>query len=457
MNEGDTPIQLPDAAMAVLRTLWSAGHAAYAVGGGVRDQLLGLPAHDVDLATDARPERILELFPGGHRRGAFGTVEVDDVEVTTFRQDHVYADHRRPDRVTYTDSIDEDLRRRDFTVNALAWGRARGDRDGPRLLDPTGGLPDLSERLLRAVGDPDARFQEDALRLMRGARFAASLGLAVEPATLAAMVRRGGDVRWLSGERVGEEVRRILRLPAPSVGIRLLDRMGALAVILPELTDQHGVAQAKVPGEDLFDHSIRAMDGAAGLPGTTLALVSAAMLHDVGKPATAADGHYIGHSELGAVMAREALQRLRMPGSLVERVGRLIAEHMFQYRPAWTDAAVRRFLRRVGPDLVDDLLRLRQADDIGSGLPADPPELADLRARIDAQRAAGAPLSLADLAVDGSDLVRVADRPPGPWVGAYLDRLLASVVNDPRRNRREVLLGDIRRWLADPSEDRGQG
>jgi poly(A) polymerase/tRNA nucleotidyltransferase (CCA-adding enzyme) len=236
----------------------------------------------------------------------------------------------------------------------------------------------------------------------------------------------------------------------PSTAIRLLDAMGALRVVLPEVTDQHGVPQAKIPGDDLFDHSMRTMDAAAGLPGSSLALVAAGLLHDIGKPDTASDGHFIGHAELGASMARAALERLRWPGTLVERVGRLVHEHMFQFRPAWTDAAVRRFLRRVGLDLVDDILRLREADDIGSGMEGSP-DLDLLRARVAAQRRADPPLGLGALVVDGNDVLREAGLPPGPWVGEYLERLLASVVNDPRRNRRDVLLGDVRRWLAHPS------
>src|SRR5690349_325077 len=179
---------------AILERLWTAGHAAYLVGGGVRDQLLGRPVHDVDIATDALPERVLELFPGAHRRSVFGTVDIDGTQVTTFRRDHVYADHRRPDRVTFTTSVEEDLARRDFTVNALAWGKPRGGNGETRFVDPSGGLPDLERGVLRAVGDPDARFAEDALRLLRGARFATVLGLAIEPATLDAMRRRGADV-----------------------------------------------------------------------------------------------------------------------------------------------------------------------------------------------------------------------------------------------------------------------
>jgi putative nucleotidyltransferase with HDIG domain len=440
---------------ALLERLWSAGHAAYLVGGGVRDQLLGRPGHDVDIATDAIPERIGELFPDGQRRGVFGTIDIGGLQVTTYRRDHVYADHRRPDRVTFTTSVEEDLARRDFTVNAIAWGKGGDAAEPPRLIDPTGGIADLDARLLRAVGDPDARFEEDALRLLRGARFAATLDLAIEPATLGAMRRHGGEVAWLSAERIGEELRRMLGASRPSVAIRLLDVMGSLVVMLPEVTAQHGVAQAKIPGDDLFDHSMRTMDAAAAAPGSSLTLVTAGLLHDIGKPTTASDGHFIGHAEEGARMARVALERLRMPGALVQRVERLIREHMFQFRPLWTDAAVRRFLRRVGPDLVDDLLQLRVADDVGSGVAPDA-DLETLRVRLDRERRAGSPLRLADLAVDGNDLVQEAGRRPGPWVGAYLERLLSSVVNDPRRNRREVLLGDVRRWLASASGVSGE-
>jgi tRNA nucleotidyltransferase (CCA-adding enzyme) len=448
VSAGSRPVLDPPAVgLVVLRRLWEAGHAAYLVGGCIRDQLLGRAVHDVDIATDAVPERVLELFPAGRARGAFGTIDIGGVQVTTFRRDHVYGDHRRPDRVTFTDSVEDDLARRDLTINALAWGRSADSDATPGLLDPTGGVADLEARLLRAVGDPDTRFEEDALRLLRTSRFAATLDLGIEQGTFEAMRRHGADVRWLSAERVGDELRRMLGSPRPSRAIRLLDEVGSLAVMLPELTGQHGVAQAKIPGDDLFDHSMRTMDAAAGLVGTTPALVTAALLHDIGKPATAADGHFIGHAEVGARMARDVLVRLRMPGDLVERVVRLIHEHMFQFRHSWTDAAVRRFLRRVGLDLVDELLLLREADDIGSGH-LGRPDLDMLRARVENERRARPPLDLADLAVDGTDLLEVSGSAPGPWVGIYLERLLASVVNDPRRNRRDVLLGDVRRWLA---------
>jgi tRNA nucleotidyltransferase (CCA-adding enzyme) len=442
---------IPSDALGMLTWLWQHGHAAYAVGGGVRDAVLRRPGHDIDLATDARPDRILELFPRGQPRGRFGTIEVDGVEITTFRRDHTYRDHRRPEVVTWTDHVDDDLRRRDFTINALAWGRPAGSTDEgePELRDPTGGLADLDARLLRAVGDPDARFEEDALRLLRGARFAATLGLTIEPLTLDAMRERGPEARWLSAERIGGELRRMLTEASPSDGLRILDATGVLEVVLPEVAAQHGVPQAKIPGHDLFDHSMATTDAAAALPGTSEELILAALLHDIGKPATAADGHFIGHAGVGARMASDVLHRLRWSTAVAISVALLIREHMFQYRPSWTDAAVRRFLRRIGPDRIDDLLRLRQADNVGSGQDPDTDHLPELRARLDEQRLANVPLTLAALCVTGDDLVTVVGRPPGPWVGHMLGRLLESVVNDPRRNRPEVLLADVRRWQED--------
>ena len=299
------------------------------------------------------------------------------------------------------------------------------------------------------MGDPDQRFEEDALRLLRGARFAATMGLDIEPRTLAAMRAHGADARWLSGERVGAELRRIVTEARPSDGLRILDDIGVLAVVLPELTAQHGIAQDKIPGHDLFDHSMATADAAASLPDASERLILAALLHDIGKPATQADGHFLGHAEEGARMARVVLDRLRTSQAEATEVAILIREHMFQYQSAWTDSAVRRFLRRVGPDRIDDLLRLRQADNIGSGQLADTDMLPELRTRLQEQRLSGAPLAVADLAVNGNDLLAAIGLPPGPWVGTMLERLLESVVNDPTRNRPAVLLADVRQWQAE--------
>lgn len=440
------PFAVDPAAMRVLERLWSEGHAAWLVGGAVRDALLGRESHDWDVATDALPGTVLACFPGARSENPFGMVVVDEIQITTFRRDHTYADHRRPDRVTFTTDLDEDLGRRDFTVNAIAWGRgSRSAAGSARFHDPMGGRADLDARLLRCVGDPDARFEEDALRLLRAARIAGAAGLAIERHTLAAMAAHASDVRWVASERVGDEIRRSLGVERPSVVFRVLEATGILSMILPELAAQRGVPQAKVTGDDLWGHTLRTLDAPVLTP-ADVRLRLAALLHDLGKPATFANGHFIGHAAVGAEMAAAVLSRLHHPARESSAIVRLIAEHMFQYEPAWTDAAVRRFLRRIGPELMPDLLRLRQADNVGSGHAPDAHQLDVLRERVEAELRSGVPLRLADLAVDGDDLLRELGRTPGPWLGVLLERLLESVVNDPSRNTPAHLLADARRW-----------
>jgi tRNA nucleotidyltransferase (CCA-adding enzyme) len=442
----DPPFPVDPAAIEVLRTLWERGNAAYLVGGGVRDGLLGRSTNNWDLSTDARPEELLTLFPGGTYQNRFGTVLVPGgVEVTTFREDHRYGDHRRPDEVTFTDDPLADLARRDFTVNAIAWGRGKTDAQ-PDFLDPTGGRADLDARLLRAVGNPDRRFDEDALRMLRAARLAAQVGLEIEAETLGAIGRHAADVRFVSGERVGTEVRRILESATPSTGLRVLQQTGLLAALVPQLAAQRGVPQAKIPGHDLWDHTLLTVDAAANLRPHDLRLTLAALLHDSGKPETFAAGHFIGHAAAGAAIAREWLGRIAYPSRDADFVARLIEEHMFEYSPTWSDAAVRRFMKRVGVDLVDDLLVLRQADNVGSGHTADAGHLAELRERVETERTRRSPMSVADLAVNGNDILAALGREAGPWLGQVLARLLDSVIGDPTRNTPSRLLADVREW-----------
>jgi tRNA nucleotidyltransferase/poly(A) polymerase len=318
--------------MSILERLWANGHAAYAVGGGVRDWLLGRSAKDWDVASDARPERMLELFPDGHYENKFGTVTVDGVQVTTFRRDHLYGDHRRPDSVTFTDSIEEDLARRDFTVNAIAWGRASGE-DEPRWVDPTGGRADIDARLLRAVGDAERRFDEDALRLVRAARLAGQLGFAIEPATQAAMRRTAALVAFVSRERLGGELRRMLGADPPSTSLRILADTGLLGHAFPllEANAWRTSDRAMTCGHGL------ATRRAAALEGSSERLRLAALLHDVGKP-TFADGH-------PATTSRCPVGR-RLPFGGLPTAGATSggetdrAAHV-QCPPSWSDAAVR--------------------------------------------------------------------------------------------------------------------
>jgi putative nucleotidyltransferase with HDIG domain len=444
----------------VLERLWSEGHAAYLVGGVVRDLLRGRdpePADIPDIATDARPERILELFPEGRYENRFGTVALPGMaEITTFRRDHRYGDHRRPESVSFTDRIEDDLLRRDFTVNAIAWGGGpAGGSTARGLIDPTGGLEDLAARRLRAVGDAEARFDEDALRLLRAARFAAQLGFEIEPSTREAMRRKAPVVAHVSRERVGQELRRLFQADRPSLGLRVMADTGLLEAILPELAAQRGIPQNKPEGEDLWDHTLATVDAIAGLAGDQRRerspeygqLALAALLHDVGKPATLVEA-FRGHDEVGAAMAEGILERLAIARRDAERVARLVRQHMFIYRPEWSDAAVRRFLRKVGPDLFDELLLLRRADSLGSGIAVEAGGVGELARRGHDQLAREVPLTTRQLAIDGDDLQTALGMPPGPEIGRLLERLLDSVIADPERNVRERLLADARTWTG---------
>ncbi|MBA2488553.1 MAG: HD domain-containing protein [Chloroflexi bacterium] len=449
---GGPPV--PDQVRNVLSTLWAAGHEAWVVGGALRDWLAGrrIGSERWDLATDAQPPRLLGIFPGSGYTNRFGTVLIAGVEVTTFRRDHRYGDHRRPDQVTFTDSLAEDLVRRDFTVNAIAWGRRAGDQE-ERWVDPTDGIADVRARVLRAVGDPAVRFDEDALRLLRGARIAAQAGLTVDPATAAAMTAHAHDVRYVSVERIGQELRRMVQASPPSAAFRILADTGLLEHLVPGLAAQRGLIQDKIPGHDLWDHSLATLDALEDPSPGDERVRLAALLHDIGKPETFIDGHFPGHDQAGARIATDLLARLAFPGRDVSYVARLIRWHMFSYESAWSDAALRRFMVRVGTDLVDDLLLLRRADNVGSGLAPDAGRLAELRGRIAADRLARHPLAMADLAVDGQDIMRALGREPGPWLGQLLARLLDSVVADPARNTPEVLLASARAW-ASPAHER---
>ncbi|MGI8999485.1 MAG: CCA tRNA nucleotidyltransferase [Candidatus Limnocylindria bacterium] len=433
----------------VLRTLDEAGHHASLVGGVVRDRLREGPAFrskDWDVATSARPEEVAALFAEATWENRFGTVTIVGhpmIEVTSYRTEGGYRDRRRPDNVSFGASLTDDLARRDFTINAMAWIPDDLTTGHGRVLDPHGGMRDLAAGLLRTVGDPAERFGEDALRLVRAARFAGRFELDIEPATAVAIRELALTVTSVSAERVRNELMRMLADAVPSRAMRLLERLELLPMLIPELAALRGVPQVKALRGDALDHTLAAVDAApAGAPTVRLA----ALLHDIGKATTLADGHFIGHDRIGADLARDVLHRLRVPMTTTSDVVDAIGHHMYAYDDSWTDAAVRRFIRRVGETRMPLLFALRHADDAASGIgDAGEERQAELERRIAGELAASPDLLRRNrLAIDGNDLCRELGIAPGPRIGRILDGLTEAVLDDPSRNRREPLLEHAR-------------
>ncbi len=443
--------------MWVLDTLGSRKFSVHLVGGCVRDLFLGRTPQDWDIATSALPRDVMRTFRRTHPTGLkHGTVTVMargmPLEVTTYRVEGEYADFRHPDKVTFTEDIIQDLARRDLTFNAMAL-----TPDG-YLVDPYKGLADLADGLIRAVGDPSRRFREDALRLVRVVRFSSQLGFDFDPATLDAVKANAGLVSRIARERVRDELVKILLSKRPAQGIQTLHQTGLLAHIWPEIEEGVGFEQNPHHAYTVFDHCIRAL--AASPPDLCLRL--AALLHDVAKPRCMTvdeDGQrrFFYHEQVGAAMARKMLSRLRFDRDTTNRVVHLIRYHMaLHHYPDMSDAAIRRLIRRVGPENVDDLVSLRRADRSASGTKKAPLSRGARRLlwRMEKIRAADNAFSLRDLAVDGHTVMQIGDLKPGPEVGRILEQLLEMVLTDPELNERSALEQEIRRLLA--AEDEGR-
>ena len=407
----------------------------------MRDYLLGRPVSDFDVATDARPEEVVRLYrrviPTGIKHGTVTVLWKGlKIEVTTFRTEADYSDGRHPDSVEYAATIEEDLGRRDFTMNAMAY-----DLLGKALVDPYGGEADLGRSLVRAVGDPVERFSEDGLRPLRALRFAAQLGFEIEAATLAAIPAELGRFRLVSAERVRDELQKMLLAPAPSRGLRLMESTGMLAIVLPELVACRGVEQRGMHVFDVLDHLYASVDAVP----PDIALRLAALLHDLGKPAAKVDRpglepSFHRHEEYSAIASAAILKRLRFPNGLIDEVTHLVRHHMFAYDDSWSDAAVRRFLARVGEDKVERLFALRIADGTAiTGLRVDPRSLEPFRARIESVLAQSHAFGLRDLAIGGNELASIGV-PKGPAMGRILAELLETVLDDPELNEKERLL-----------------
>jgi tRNA nucleotidyltransferase (CCA-adding enzyme) len=457
------PRLIPADVLAVCEKLRAAGFQAHLVGGGVRDLLLGRAPNDFDVATDAHPQRVLALFgaryaiPTGLQHGTVtvltdgdGTAGRRHVEVTTFRGEGAYVDGRRPTSVTYVGSLAEDLSRRDFTMNAIGYDPVSG-----ALTDPFDGQRDLGARRVRAVGDAEARFREDGLRPMRAVRQAAQLEFAIDPPTLEAIPRTLDVFRKVSAERVRDEMWKLLGARRPSVGLELMRVTGLLGEVLPELLEGVGVTQNRFHKHDVYQHTLAVVDATAGDALTRLG----ALLHDIGKPRArqpreGAPGEYsfFKHEIVGAQIADAVCRRWKLSNGDRERIVALVAHHMFFYTPDWTDGTVRRFVRRVGPDVLPALFAVREGDVTGRGFGEDPEgELGELRRRIAAVAAEDAAMGVGDLAVDGRDVMRILGVAPGREIGVYLERLLERVLDEPRLNTPAELERLLKELAAEPA------
>ncbi len=414
------------------------GWEFYLVGGVVRDTLLGAPSgDDLDFATDASPgqtraaladARPDAIYDVGERFGTLGAVfDGVRVEVTTYRAETYAAGSRKP-AVAFHRALEADLARRDFTVNALALDPRTGE-----LQDPFGGLADLQRGVVRAVGEPAERFREDPLRLLRAVRFAARLGFALDQRTAAAARQAAPALETISRERVHDELNRLLLGPAPSQGVLLLCELGLAQHTLPDLLAMRGMQQEAGRHKDVFSHTLQVLDRTP----PRLPLRWAALLHDVAKPRmlSVQNGqvHFFGHDRVGERMARRILADLRQDTATIDRVGRLVGLHLRAnaYQSDWTDGAVRRFVREVGDDLLEDLLALSRAD-VTSGRAARRTAIArsadELERRIEELRAQEDIARLAS-PLDGHDLMRLFDRGPGPWIKPLKERLLELVLD----------------------------
>ena len=429
-------------AQAILTRLEQAGYQAFAVGGCVRDTLLGRTPGDWDITTSALPEQVMALFDAVPTGIAHGTVTVRlegrGFEVTTFRGDGPYLDGRHPSGVVFTRHLEEDLARRDFTVNAMAMD-LRG-----RITDPFGGREDLQRRLLRCVGDPERRLQEDALRILRALRFAAVLGFSVEPETAAALVHQAHRLDLIAPERVSYELQRLLT--GAYVGPVLRQFAPVLAAVLPEIRPLMGFEQHSPHHRyDVWEHTVRSVETIAPQP----VLRWTMLLHDVAKPQCftldeQGKGHFYGHDAQGAAMAEEILRRLRLPRRDTERIVLLIREHMRQIAP--TEKSVGRALHRLGPEALEQLLAVQRADRLATGT-GDTELLDQLQTLLEKLLAEERCFTLRQLAVNGRDLMALGLA--GPAVGRMLQQLLAQVLDGTLPNDHAALLDAAQRSLEE--------
>jgi poly(A) polymerase/tRNA nucleotidyltransferase (CCA-adding enzyme) len=459
--------KIPQQVIEVLRKIEEAGLEAYVVGGCVRDLIMDKMPKDWDATTSAKPDEVMKIFPDSFYENDFGTVGVkvekfiengfvnpdrehDVVEVTTYRIETTYSDRRRPDDVKFADTLEEDLSRRDFTMNAIALKvksdklkvKSESDDSAYEIVDLFGGRKDIEKKIIRAVGDADERFNEDALRMMRAVRFHAELNFEIEEKTFEAIKKNSGLITHVALERIKDELSRIILSDNPAEGIDMLHKTGMLGYIIPELEQGVGVAQNRHHIYTIYKHLLLSLKNC---PSKKLEVRLAALLHDIAKPQTKrGEGEFAtfyNHDHVGARVAKKILTRLRFSNEVVDRVTMLVDNHMFYYNPEEVgEASVRRLIKKVGLENLKDLMDVRISDRLGSGVPkAKPYKLRHLEYMID--KVSQDAVSVKMLKINGNDLMKELSIAPGPKIGAILDVLLAEVIEDASKNEREFLFG----------------
>ena len=460
-------MDVPKEVKFVISELKNKGFEAYIVGGCVRDFLRGVGPQDWDVATNAKPTEIGKIFPRSYADNKFGTVTIltgsedpklKEIEITPYRIESKYTDKRHPDEIKWAKTIKEDLARRDFTVNAIAMSLSEPGTAKPGIIDPFKGQKDIKNKIIRAVGNPEDRFSEDALRMMRAVRFAVTLQVPpsggrsaswrIETKTGQAIKKAAPLLQVISKERIRDELMKIVMVEEAASGLELLRKLGLLKYIIPELEEGYGQTQNKHHIYEIYDHNLRCLDYAAKKKYNKFVRL-AALFHDLAKPRTkrgeGPDSTFYGHEILGAKMTCQVLNRLKFSKKDIEKIAKLVRYHLFYYNVGEvSEASVRRLVRQVELENVAELLQLRYCDRIGSGCPkAEPYKLRHLKYLI--EKVSQDPISVKMLEVNGKDVMDTLEIQPGPAIGQILDILLGQVLSYPQRNKKNVLLQEIKK------------
>jgi len=435
---------LPATVLEFMNTIRESGFEVYVVGGAVRNLILNKPVTNWDFTTNATPEKIQKLFPDSFYHNTYGTVTIkngnDLFEITPFRKESNYTDNRHPEKIEWAKTVGEDLARRDFTINAMAF-------DGKKIIDIFEGKKHIDERKIVAVGNADTRFQEDALRMMRGIRFASQLGFLIDDETRNAMTRNSKLIKNISWERIRDELLKIVGSDHSAEGVLFLKSTGILKHILPELDDCFAIPQKSPNRHHIYDVGTHLVMSLKSCPSSDPVTRLASLLHDIGKVGTFHKDQktqmitFYNHEVIGTIQAKQIADRLRLSNEQKTKFVRLIEFHQFTVTEDQTDKAVRRFIKDVGKEYIQDMLDLRTADRVGSGATPTSWRLDLFKKRIvEVQKE---PFTVKDLKVDGTDVMKVLNIKPSKQVGDILDKLFEQVVEKKLENDREILLKNI--------------